>query len=147
MDEFYAIGPLATLAKASGALAGYGLKLWPILQNLSQLRELYPKNWQTFFANAGAVQIFGVNDRETAHEIVERLGKSRWSERIDDRTVNVVSNLIEAAELEELTERDTGLQLVMRSGKSPLLLKKVPYDSDPLFDRSMYNPDSDHKDS
>lgn len=144
MDEFYAIGPLATLAKASGALAGYGLKLWPILQNLSQLRELYPRNWQTFFANAGLVQIFGVNDRETAHEIVERLGKSRWAERVDDRTVNVVSHLVEAAELEELTERGTGLQLIMRSGKTPLLLAKTPYDLDPLFDKSRYNPDPDH---
>lgn len=144
MDEFFAIGALSTLAKASGALAGYGLKLWPILQNLSQLGQLYPQNWQTFFANAGAVQIFGVNDRETAHEVVERLGRSRWAEKIDDRTAPVVSNLLEAAELEEMTERGTGLQLIMLSGKAPLLLKKTPYDLDEAFDNSMYAPDPDH---
>lgn len=144
MDEFFAIGPLSTLAKASGALAGYGLKLWPILQNLSQLRQLYPQNWQTFFANAGAVQIFGVNDRETAHEVVERLGRTRWAEKIDNRTVPVVSNLLEAAELEEMTERGTGLQLVMLSGKAPLLLAKTPYDLDETFDKTMYAPDPDY---
>jgi type IV secretory pathway TraG/TraD family ATPase VirD4 len=144
MDEFYSLGTLATLAKASGALAGYGLKLWPILQNLSQLSQLYPQNWQTFFANAGSVQIFGVNDRETAQEIVQRLGSSRWAEKIDDRTVAVISNLIEPHELEELTDRSTGLQLVMRSGRSSLLLQKAPYDLDPLFNKAMYNPDPEH---
>lgn len=144
MDEFFALGTLATLAKASGALAGYGLKLWPILQNLSQLRELYPRNWQTFFANAGAVQIFGVNDRETAHEITERLGRNRWAEKIDDRTAAVITNLLEPSELEELTDRGTAMQLVMLSGKPPLLLNKTAYDLDEAFNKAMYAPDPDH---
>lgn len=144
MDEFFALGPLESLMKASGALAGYGLKLWPILQNLSQLRQLYPNNWQTFLANAGAVQIFGVNDRETAGEIVAQLGQTAWLERIEKQSFRVVSNLLESVELQELTARDSGLQLVLRSGASPLLLKKMPYDQDEAFDRSEYNPDPDH---
>lgn len=147
MDEFYALGSLGSLAKASGALAGYGLKLWPILQNLSQLRELYPQNWQTFFANAGAVQIFGVNDRATAQEIVATLGQTVWLETVDQRQMKMTANLLEAAELEKLTERGTGLQVVLRSGQSPLLIKKTNYDQDPDFTRSMYAPDPDHEGS
>lgn len=144
MDEFFSLGTLAMLSRASGLLSGYGLKLWPILQNLSQLKELYPENWQTFFANAGAVQIFGVNDRGTAQEIVATLGQAAREEKVDARTVRVVSNLIEAPELEQLTERETGLQVVLRSGKSPLLLKKTNYDTDPALNRTMYAPDPDH---
>ncbi|WP_192937304.1 type IV secretory system conjugative DNA transfer family protein [Sinorhizobium meliloti] len=144
MDEFYALGPLGSLAKAAGALAGYGLKLWPILQNLSQLRELYPQNWQTFFANAGAVQIFGVNDRGTAEEIIATLGKSARLEKVGDRETRLVTNLLEGSELEQLTERGAGLQVVLRSGARPLLLKKSNYDQDPDFTREMYAADPDH---
>lgn len=151
MDEFFSLGTLSSLAKASGALAGFGLKLWPIVQNLTQLLELYPQNWQTFFANAGVVSLFAVNDRATAEEIMRRLGKSTWHEG----DVRVVSDLVEATELELLTERDGGLQVVLPSGKRPMLLAKCLYDKHSKFHRtnrkldqmlgvSRYNPDPDH---
>lgn len=144
LDEFYSLGPLDSLAKASGLLAGYGLKLWPILQNLTQLRELYPRNWQTFFANAGAVQIFGVNDRETAAEVSALLGKAARLETVDDSTVSVIADLLAADEVGRAVGRETGLQIVLRSGAAPLLLRKVNYDQDQLFGTAMYNPDPDH---
>lgn len=147
MDEFFSLGALSSLSKASGLLRSYGLRLWPILQNLSQLRELYPQNWQTFFANAGAVQIFGVNDRATAQEIVATLGQAVWLEKVDQREMRMTANLLEASELEKLTERGTGLQVVLPSGRAPLLLKKTNYDQDPDFTRSMYAPDPDHPES
>ena len=147
MDEFFSLGALSSLSKASGLLRSYGLRLWPILQNLSQLRELYPQNWQTFFANAGAVQIFGVNDRATAQEIVATLGQAVWLEKVDQRSMRMTANLLEAAELEKLTERGTGLQIVLPSGRAPLLLKKTNYDQDPDFTRAMYAPDPDHPES
>jgi len=144
LDEFYSLGPLDSLAKASGLLAGYGLKLWPILQNLTQLQELYPHNWQTFFANAGAVQIFGVNDRETAAQVSALIGKATRLETIDDRSMRVVSNLVEDDELGKAVGRETGLQIVLRSGAAPLLLAKTNYDQDGMFAKTMYNPDPDH---
>lgn len=144
LDEFYSLGPLDSLAKASGLLAGYGLKLWPILQNLTQLQELYPRNWQTFFANAGAVQIFGVNDRETAAHVSAQLGKAARLETVDDRTMRVVSNLVEDDELGKQVGRETGLQIVLRSGAAPLLLSKMNYDQDGMFGKAMFNPDPDH---
>lgn len=33
-------------------MAGYGLQLWPILQDMSQLRDLYGARADTFVANA-----------------------------------------------------------------------------------------------
>ena len=51
---------------AAGYVRSYGMKLWPLVQNLSQVIELYGKNWETFWSGAGAVQVFGINDMATA---------------------------------------------------------------------------------
>ena len=58
-----------------GEPKAYGLKIWPILQDLPQLRGLYKDDWQTFIANAGAIQAFGVNDRTTAEFVSGALGQ------------------------------------------------------------------------
>jgi Type IV secretory pathway, VirD4 components len=144
MDEFYSLGPLDVIEKASGLLAGYGLKLWPIVQNVTQLQDLYPRNWQTFFANAGAVQLFGVNDRQTAQEITGALGKAAWLETVEDRQMRVISDLLESDEVGRMLGRDGGLQIVTRSGAAPLLLRKMNYDADPFFQSSQFNPDPDY---
>jgi type IV secretion system protein VirD4 len=75
LDEFYALGRLQFMATAAGLLAGYGVKLWPIVQNLGQISELYPDNWETFLGNAGLWQVFAVNDQTTARYMSERLGE------------------------------------------------------------------------
>ncbi|WP_274630764.1 type IV secretory system conjugative DNA transfer family protein [Arvimicrobium flavum] len=143
MDEFYALGRLDSLVKASGALAGYNLRLWPMLQNISQLKELYPQNWQSFFANAGAVQVFGVNDTETAREVARMLGRRAVEEVRDGKTFRTMVNLIEEEELGEALSIDDGRQLILRSGRTPLLLKKLNYDR--AFKRSEYMPDPDYR--
>lgn len=37
LDEFAALGQLEMVQTAMGLMRGYGVKLWPILQDLSQL--------------------------------------------------------------------------------------------------------------
>ena len=48
---------------------GYRLQLWPVLQDLNQLEELYPKRWQTFLSNAGAQLFFAPRDLKTAEYV------------------------------------------------------------------------------
>ena len=62
LDEFAALGRLEAVERAMGLMAGYGLQLWPILQDLSQLKALYGPRAGTFIANAGVQQVLGVND-------------------------------------------------------------------------------------
>ena len=62
LDEFAALGRLEAVERAMGLMAGYGLQLWPILQDMSQLKDLYGARANTFVANAGVLQTFGVND-------------------------------------------------------------------------------------
>lgn len=67
MNEFAALGRLEAVETAFGTMAGLGVQLWAITQDLSQLKRLYgADNWQTFVANAGVFQYFGSRDYETA---------------------------------------------------------------------------------
>lgn len=75
LEEFFTLGPMAAIEKAAGYAAGFGVKLWAILQDLNQLKSLYPSNWQTFLANAGVVQIFGASDRETLEYASKAMGE------------------------------------------------------------------------
>ncbi|MGO8063870.1 type IV secretory system conjugative DNA transfer family protein, partial [Rhizobium johnstonii] len=38
LDEFTALGHLAPIERAMGLMAGYGVQLWPIVQDIHQLR-------------------------------------------------------------------------------------------------------------
>ncbi|SSC70160.1 unnamed protein product [Ciceribacter sp. T2.26MG-112.2] len=69
LDEFAVLGHLAQVESAMGLMAGYGVQLWPILQDIHQLRATYGRRAGTFLSNAGVLQVFGVNDLETAELI------------------------------------------------------------------------------
>ncbi|WP_281859990.1 TraG/TraD/VirD4 family protein, partial [Litoreibacter halocynthiae] len=75
LDEFFSLGYIDEIAKAAGLMRGYGLQLWPILQDLGQLVTLYGREGsETFFANADVHQFFGNTDTLTLEQISARLG-------------------------------------------------------------------------
>lgn len=74
LDEFPTLGHFEMLKDSAGYMAGYGVKLVPIIQNIGQLKEHYPRNWETFLGNAGAIIAFGLNDLETEKYMADRLG-------------------------------------------------------------------------
>lgn len=144
LDEFYALGRLQSLAKSAGLMAGYGVKLWPIIQNIGQLRELYPENWETFLGNAGQWMVFAMNDQTTAKYLSERLGKRiNWRRMRGPEgyewEVAGAANLRDAHELSKATSRASGNLTVFTESGDAFLLKRVPYDK--LFKRNRYSPD------
>jgi type IV secretion system protein VirD4 len=102
LDEFAQLGTLKVMSDIMGIGRGYGLQLWPVLQDLGQLEELYPKRWQTFLGNAGAQIFFAPRDMKTAEYVSSKCGDSERSgysksvsqvawgpkERADDINVN-----------------------------------------------------------
>ena len=58
LDEFAALGPLAPIEQAIALMAGYGVQLWPILQDLHQLRATYGPRAGSFLSNAAVLQVF-----------------------------------------------------------------------------------------
>src|SRR3546814_286901 len=66
LDEMAALGRLTMVEQAFGLMAGYGIQMWGIVQDLSQLKRIYGDGWETFIANAGVLQYFGSRDRMSA---------------------------------------------------------------------------------
>jgi type IV secretion system protein VirD4 len=76
LDEFAQLGHLGPIEDAFGLVRGYGVQLWPVLQDLTQLKTLYRDRWETFVGNAGVVQGFAPNDLTTAEWMSRRAGET-----------------------------------------------------------------------
>jgi type IV secretion system protein VirD4 len=50
LDEFAQLGRMQAVEDAISLVRGYGAAFWLFVQDLSQLKAIYPK-WQTFLAN------------------------------------------------------------------------------------------------
>ena len=74
MDEFFALGHLEIISTVWALVRGYGIQMMPILQDLNQLKKLYPDMWETFVGMAGAVMSFAPNDMTTAEWLSKRVG-------------------------------------------------------------------------
>jgi len=74
LDEFASLGHLSAIETAMALAAGYGVQLWPILQDLNQVKTIYSDRWETFLANAGITQVFRPNDMTTAEYFSKRAG-------------------------------------------------------------------------
>ena len=146
-DEAHAIGPLAMMEKCAALGRGYGLRVIWFLQSLSQLIDMYPKNWQTFFACSGQVQMFSINDKDGAEFLSKMIGyRQLWKKKMSGDASG--SGLWEQAgafwlrdptEVSRLVSREGGLQVVLREGADPFLLRRTPYDK--TFPASHYAPD------
>ena len=151
LDEFAALGHLQQVEDAAGQIAGFGVKLWPVLQDLAQLKALYEARWETFLGNAGIVQFFGNNDLSTLEWISKRCGKtSIEAVRMGDVTVpqgmqgakglsrsTEVHDLLTIDEAARYFGRDDPMlrQLVIWPGRRTpfLVLQRAYYDKHGLF--------------
>lgn len=80
LDEFAALGRLTMIEQAYGLMAGFGIQLWAIIQDLNQLERVYDKGWQSFIANAGMVNYFGSSDKMTSEYFSSMCGeKTVWN--------------------------------------------------------------------
>ena len=144
LDEFPVLGYLRQLEDAAGQIAGFGVRLWPILQDLGQLKALYRDRWQTFIGNSQFVQVFGNNDLETLKWVSERLGqttvvveeiaKTTHDQRQRGATGESlrvqVQSLMTAEEVARYFGRHSQgkRQLIIRAGGDPIILGRIDYD-------------------
>ena len=151
MDEFAALGHMRTIEDAAGQIAGYGVKLWPILQDLGQLKALYKDRWETFMGNAGVLQFFGNNDLTTLEWVSKRLGSTTIEQRSkSDVTPSAqdagatgesyaprTTPVMEPDEVSLVFGRsDPQLrQLIIRAGFWPMILQRAYYDKHDAFRR------------
>ncbi len=74
LDEFAAMGHMASIESAAGQIASFGVKLWPVLQDIPQLQRDYKAGWETFMGNSGLLTFFNNTDLTTTENISKRLG-------------------------------------------------------------------------
>jgi len=139
LDEFAALGRLEAVERAMGLMAGYGLQLWPILQDMSQLKDLYGERAGTFIANAGVQQVFGVNDFETAKWLSQMIGQETAGFQTDSFKPGdgpSFSNNLTGRDLltpDEIMQMPPELQLLRVQGQPSALAQKLRYYADPEF--------------
>ena len=139
LDEFAALGRLEAVERAMGLMAGYGLQLWPILQDMSQLRDLYGERAGTFIANAGVQQVFGVNDFETAKWLSQMIGQETTGFQTDSYKPGdnpSFSNNLTGRDLltpDEIMQMPSNVQFLRVQGQPPALAQKLRYYADPEF--------------
>jgi type IV secretion system protein VirD4 len=149
LDEFATLGHMRQIEDAAGQIAGYGVKLWPVLQDLGQLKSLYKDRWETFMGNAGVLQFFGNNDLTTLEWISKRLGSTTIEQLSSSAVTPGASNA--GASGESFSPRTTAIlepdevglvfgradpqlrQLILRTGFAPMILQRAYYDKHDAF--------------
>jgi hypothetical protein len=102
MEEFATLGHMEIMERAAAYFPGFGVKLWAILQDTTQLERYYKSSWETFLGNAGLIQCFANGDQSTLNYIAGRLEK-----------------LIAPFELRTAFSRQRFSQLLMMEGLPP----------------------------
>ncbi|SFG48943.1 type IV secretion system protein VirD4 [Roseobacter denitrificans OCh 114] len=147
LDEFAALGRLEAVERAMGLMAGYGLQLWPILQDMSQLKDLYGDRANTFIANAGVQQVFGVNDFETAKWLSQMIGQETAGFQTDSFKPGdgpSFSNNLTGRDLltpDEIMQLPPDRQLLRVQGQATAVAQKLRYFADPEF-AGLFTPEA-----
>jgi type IV secretion system protein VirD4 len=84
LDEFGVLGKMEEIAKGFQFLAGKNICLWPFIQDLGTLKQIYgEEGMNKFVANASVLQFFGTNDPFTANYISELLGEATITQKTE----------------------------------------------------------------
>ncbi|WP_343685372.1 type IV secretory system conjugative DNA transfer family protein [Asticcacaulis sp.] len=139
LDEFASLGYLSFVERAMGLMAGYGVQLWPILQDIHQLRALYGQRAGTFLSNAGVLQVFGVNDYETSRLVSDLLGQETVSFEARNRNLDSDKTGLSYSEHhtgrplltpDEVRRMHPDTQLLFLNGQRPIVATRLRYYAD-----------------
>jgi type IV secretion system protein VirD4 len=148
LDEFASLGHLAPIERAMGLMAGYGVQLWPILQDVHQLRATYGQRAGTFLSNAGVLQVFGANDHDSVRLVSDLLGQETVVFQTMARALDSEKSGISYSQQhtarplltpDEVRNLPAQGQLLFLVGQRPIFAKKLVYFADPEF-REMFDP-------
>lgn len=146
MDEFTAIGKIPILSKGISYIAGYWLRMMPIIQSPAQLVEVYGKDAAQTFQTNHALQIIyppKASETQTARDISEWLGyqtvkgisvsksKSIFGKKTPSESASDQRRALMLPQ--EITSLGKTRELVVMEDVPPILANKVLYFKDPAF--------------
>jgi type IV secretion system protein VirD4 len=137
LDEFARLGHAEVIAKGFAFVAGYGLRLLPVLQSPAQLRAEYgPDLAEEVMANCAVEVVFAPKELRLANELSERLGYTTVRSPSRSRPTGLsrghrsVSEsdqrraLLLPQELMQLPDTDL---IVLKAGMPPVRGRKIVY--------------------
>jgi type IV secretion system protein VirD4 len=153
LDEMAALGRLTMVEQAYGLMAGFGMQLWGIVQDLSQLHGIYGDGWQTFIGNSGVLQYFGSRDKLTAEYFSALCGEatvptfsSSITQALSPKGEESSSTSHSHGEAQrklilpdELMRVAASVQLVLVENLDPIAGRKIAWFSDERFRRHGVN--------
>ena len=155
LDEFTSLGKLPIMEKALAYIAGYGGKVYIIVQDITQLNAVYGKD-NALMANCHVRIAYAPNTIETAKTLSDMTGKTTVVEEkvslsgsrtghMKNASVNVTESarpLLTPDECMRLPgpEKDSqgkvikpGDMLIFTAGQSPIYGRQILYFFDPVF--------------
>ena len=115
---------------------------------MSQLKDLYGARANTFIANAGVQQVFGVNDFETAKWLSQTIGQETagyQTQSLKPGEVPSTSQNVTGRDLltpDEIMQMPPDVQLLRIQGQPPALAQKLRHYADPEF-AGLFVPQTD----
>jgi len=152
LDEFARLGRAQVIAGAFSYVAGYGIRLLPVIQSRSQLRAVYGEHVaDEIVANCGVEIAFTPKELRVANELSERIGyvgqeavtKSLTIHGILANRSKSMSDHRRALLLpQELMQFPGDELLLLRGGMPPIRADKIRYYGDRHFTRRLAPPPS-----
>lgn len=143
LDEFARLGRAPVLAHAFAWVAGYGLRLLPVIQSPSQLRALYgPDITEDILTNCGLEVVFAPKELKVAQELSERLGYYTYRARSRSRPIGLGQGRRSLTDSDqrralmlpqELMQLSSKALIVLKAGLSPTRGRKLVFYRDRRF--------------
>ncbi|MGH6964305.1 MAG: type IV secretory system conjugative DNA transfer family protein [Phenylobacterium sp.] len=145
LDEFARLGHASVIAHGFSYVAGYGLRLLPVLQSPAQLRAEYgPDLAEEIIANCGVEIAFAPKDLKIAQELSERIGAYTYEGRSRSRPAGLSNGHRSNTESDqrrplmlpqELMQMPDDRLIVLRAGLPAVRGRKIVYWRERLFTR------------
>ena len=136
LDEFANMGKLSGLAENLTLLAGHGVRIWTVVQDLLQLQKVYGREtMKIILSQSEVMQFFAVRDQELARQISSLLGDVSIMTRnynlgrsvFDEIGESLSERGIPLMSPQEIRGLDEDKQLIFVKSAPPVLADKVPY--------------------
>lgn len=147
LDEFARLGHATVIAHGFSYVAGYGLRLLPVLQSPAQLRAEYgPDLAEEIMANCGVEIAFAPKELKVAQDLSERLGTWTYAGRTKSRPALLSSGHWSTTESDqrrplmlpqELIQMAANRLIVLKAGIPPVRGDKIVYWRERAFKRRL----------
>mgnify|MGYP002741975203 FL=1 len=143
MDEFTSIGRVEIIAHSVSYMAGYNIRLFPIIQSVAQLDAVYGKEYaRTIITNHALQIIYTPREQQDANEYSEMLGyttvKRKNVSRGRERSVSESEERRALMLPQELKGMSQDSEIIIYEGMAhPAKVNKIRYYQDGMFTKRL----------